>query len=149
MKHLLLLPLLSVLILQGNGPLRSIEKNIKANDQPVYADDHNKAMGLNLQPDPGNEKMSAAEFKKQEYCYAELKDFDFDAHFSIISATVYFSGTNFRGVESGTINGPSLKPLNNLKAKCAPGTIVIFDNVKVKGPDQLIRTIKGTTIMLQ
>lgn len=148
MKHLLLLPLLSVIILQGNSPLGYNKKNAGRSEKLSFVDHRNEATGLSLQPEPGTEKRLASEFKKQEYCYAELKDFEWDVHYSIVSATVYFSGTNFRGAEFGTINGPSLKPLNGLMSRCAPGSIVIFDNVKVKGPDNLVRPINGLTILL-
>ena len=149
MKHLLLLPLLSVIILQGNSPLGSNQTNANSPVRSSFVDHRNEATGLNLQPDPGTKKMLASDFKKQEYCYVELKDFEWDVHFSVVSATLYFSGANFRGAETGTINGPSLKQLSNLVTRCGPGSIVIFDNVKVKGPDNLIRTINGLTIMLQ
>ena len=148
MKHLLFLPLLSIFILQGNTASDLINKNITTTKQLSFVDNRNEATALSLQPEPGNEKRLAADFRKQEYVYAELKDFEWDVHYSIVSATVYFSGENFRGVESVVINGPSLKPLNNLKARCVPGSIVIFDNVKVKGPDELVRTIAGLTIRL-
>ena len=149
MKHLLLLPLLSIFILQGNSPFRYDAKSMSSSALLSLVADKNAATGLSLQPEPGTKKMLASDFKKQEYCYAELKDFEWDVHFNIVSATLYFSGANFRGAEAGTINGPSLKPLSNLITRCGPGSIVIFDNVKVKGPDNLVRTINGLTIMLQ
>jgi len=148
MKHLLFLPLLSVCILNGNAPSDLNKKNIGSPKQLSFVDSRNEATGLNLQPEPGTEKRLAADFRKQEYVYAELKDFEWDVHYSIVSATVYFSGANFHGVEAGTINGPSLKPLNNLKERCIPGSIVIFDNVKVMGPDKQLRTIAGLTLVL-
>ena len=110
----------------------------------------NNSMPLLLQPDPGlsEGKISSAVFKSQDYCRAELKDFEFDAQFSILSATVYFTGANFKNVETGSINSSSLKPIKNLMSRCQPGTIVIFDNIKVKGPDNIIRTIGGVTYRL-
>jgi len=92
--------------------------------------------------------MSAVEFKSQEFCRTELKDFDFDARFNIVKATVYFSGTNFKNAEQGTITSSSLKPIKNLMSRCAAGSIVIFDNVKVIGPDKEVCIIQGLTIML-
>ena len=52
-------------------------------------------------PDPifkvasGKVRMPSVEFKSQQYCRAELENFDFDLRFNIVSATVYFSGANF------------------------------------------------------
>ncbi len=110
----------------------------------------NNSIPLLLQPDPvlSEGKLSSAVFKSQDYCRAELKDFEFDAQFSILSATVYFTGANFKNVETGSINSSSLKPIKNLMSRCQPGTIVIFDNIKVKGPDNIIRTIGGVTYRL-
>ena len=92
--------------------------------------------------------MSAAAFKNQEYCRVELKDFEFEVQFNIVSAKVYFSGANFRGVETGAITSSSLKPVKDLKARCTIGSIVTFDEVKVIGPDNKIRTIPGATYIL-
>ena len=92
--------------------------------------------------------MSATIFKNQEYCRVELKDFEFDVKFSVVSATVYFSGANFRGVEKGVINSSSLKPLSALMSRCIPGSMVVFDDVKVKGPDNEIRSIPGVAYRL-
>ena len=109
-----------------------------------------KPSGLLLQPDPnqGVGKMRSVVFKSQEYCRVELKDFEFDIHFSVVSATVYFTGANFKGVEKGFIVSNSLKPIKNLIDRCQPGSIVVFDDVKVKGPDNEIRTIDGVTYQL-
>jgi len=148
MKHLLLLPVLSVFILQGNNSFHYSEKSVGSIAGLSYTSTLNNATGLNLQPEPGTKKMSATEFKSRDFCYAELKDFEWDVHFSIVSATVYFTGANFSSVEFRTINGPSLKPLDNLRSRCVAGSIVTFDDVKVKGPDNFMRTIKGLTIML-
>lgn len=103
---------------------------------------------LNLQPEPGTEKMTAVAFRAQDFCRVELKDFEFDVSFELVSATVYFSGTNFRTVEAGTLNSKNLQPVKKYMNRCAAGSIIIFDNVKVKGPDNLIRTISGTTLVL-
>ena len=102
---------------------------------------------LNFQ-EGGPGKMSAVKFKSQEYCRVELKDFEFDAHFSITGATVYFSGANFPTVQKATITSASLKPISALMARCTAGTIVVFDDVKVVGPDKEVRTIQGISLLL-
>ena len=38
---------------------------------------------------PGGTRMTSGSFKSQQYCRAELENFDFAANFSVISATVY------------------------------------------------------------
>ena len=97
---------------------------------------------------PGGTRMTAGSFKNQQYCRAELENFDFAANFSVVSATVYFSGANFANVQTQTINGNNLTPLSALIQRAGPGTSVTFDNVKVQGPDGKQRTIQGVGIVL-
>lgn len=48
------------------------------------------------------------------------------------SATVYFSGTGFPKVLSATLSGDELSKLSSLSASCVAGSIITFDNVRVK-----------------
>ncbi len=97
---------------------------------------------------PGGTRMTSGSFKSQQYCRAELENFDFAANFSVVSATVYFSGANFANVQTQTLNGNNLSPLSALIQRAGPGTSVTFDNVKVQGPDGKQRTIQGVGIVL-
>jgi len=97
---------------------------------------------------PGGTRMTAGSFKNQQYCRADLENFDFDAKFSVVSATVYFSGANFANVQTAPLSGNNLAPLNALIQRAGPGTSVTFDNVKVQGPDGKQRTIQGVGIVL-
>jgi gliding motility-associated protein GldM len=87
-------------------------------------------------------------FKNQNFARAELENFDFDAHFNIVSATIYFSGANFGNVQSAEIHGGSLEGIKGQLSKCIPGTSVTFDNVKVQGPDGVVRSIPGPGFIL-
>ena len=104
-------------------------------------------------PDPvfkvgdGKVRMPTVSFKGQQYCRAELENFDFDTKYSIVSATVYFSGANFPNVQQSSLNGNSLAPLASFIQRCGPGSVVTFDNVKVTGPDGQ-RVIEGKSIAL-
>ena len=93
-------------------------------------------------------RIQAAVFKSQQYCRAELENFDFAASFQVISGTVYFTGANFPVTQIATLNGNNLGSLAQL-SKCGPGTSVIFDNLKVKGPDGQERTIQAPGYLLQ
>ena len=100
---------------------------------------------------PGGTRMSSQTFKGQQFCRAELENFEFDAHFTVESATVYFSGAGFSsggGVQSANITGASLAPLASFISRCQPGSAITFDNVKVKGPDGKTRSIQGVGIVL-
>ena len=104
-------------------------------------------------PDPvfkvgsGKARMPSVEFKNQQFCRADLENFDFDLRFNVVSATVYFSGANFPNVQQATIQGNNLSSLSSFMSRCGPGSVVTFDNVKVQGPDGL-RSIDGKSIAL-
>ncbi|MBL0358907.1 MAG: hypothetical protein IPP72_19475 [Chitinophagaceae bacterium] len=148
MKHLILLPLLSVGMLQANSPMMDAGKNMIPSHYLSLTDDNSEGSSNGSQSESGSVRMAAAVFKAQEYCRAELKDFEFDARFDVVGATVYFSGANFINPSKGTITSSSLKPIRNLMDRCAPGSIIIFDEVKVIGPDKKLRTIPGISLML-
>ncbi len=97
---------------------------------------------------PGGTRMTSGSFKSQQYCRAELENFDFDAKFSVVGATVYFSGANFANVQTQSLSGNNLSPLNAFIQRAGPGTSITFDNVKVQGPDGKQRTIQGVGIVL-
>ena len=104
-------------------------------------------------PDPifkvgdGKVRMPSVTFKSQQFCRADLENFDFDLRFTIVSATVYFSGANFPNVAQSAISGNNLAPVQAFMQRCGPGSVVTFDNVKVQGPDG-VRTIEGKSIAL-
>ncbi|MEO8821646.1 MAG: gliding motility protein GldM [Ginsengibacter sp.] len=96
----------------------------------------------------GGGRIQSVVFKNQSFVRAELENFEFDAHFNIVSATMYFSGANFPNVQSGEIHGGSLEPVKSFLQRSIPGTSVTFDNVKVQGPDGVIRSIPGPGFIL-
>ena len=104
-------------------------------------------------PDPvfkvgsGKVRMASVEFKSQIACRAELENFDFDLRYSIVGATVYFSGANFPSPKIASLQGSSLAPITSYMNMCGPGSVITFDNVKVSGPDGQ-RTIEGKSIAL-
>lgn len=96
---------------------------------------------------PGGNRMQSVVFKSQNFCRAELENFDFDLQYKVVSAKVYFSGAGFPSVQMGTISSNSLEPVKSLISKAQPGTAITFDEVKVAGPDGT-RTIDGSGIIL-
>jgi hypothetical protein len=148
MKQVILFSLLSFGILPASKQSNSVAGTTTASDLVSFSVKDDEALNLFSQPSPENEKMLAVIFKAQDFCRAELKDFEFDIHYSVVSATVYFSGPGFKNVETGFINSNSLQPIRKLMDRCIPGSMVVFDNVKVVGPDKLIRTIAGSSYLL-
>lgn len=104
-------------------------------------------------PDPkfkigsGKTRMTAVEFKNQQYCRADLEAFDFDLKFSIVSATVFFGGANFSSPVGSSITGNSLASIASLIQRCGPGSSINFGSIKVSGPDG-IRSIDDVTFQL-
>lgn len=104
-------------------------------------------------PDPvfkvgsGKARVAAVEFKNQDFCRADLENFDFDLKFNVVGATVYFSGANFPSVATGSISSNSLAPVKGLISKCGPGSSITFVGIKVQGPDG-VRTIDERSITL-
>lgn len=104
-------------------------------------------------PDPvfkvgsGKIRMPSVEFKNQQFCRADLENFDFDLKYNVVSATVYFSGANFPNVVTASLNGNSLGGLATYMQRCGPGSVISFDNIKVSGPDGT-RSIDGKSIAL-
>ena len=148
MKTLLLFFLPVIYMIPGNKQFTYVD-NPSASSYSSSTAINKEAVTPNFQDKQEPGKLSATVFKAQEYCRAELPaDFEFEAKFKVVGATVYFSGTNFRNVEKGTITSNSLKPVADLMARCAPGSMVVFDNVKVVGPDKQVRTIPGKSILL-
>ena len=88
-------------------------------------------------------------FKNQQFVRADLRNFDFEYRYNVVSATVYFSGANFASVQTGSITGGSLAGVQALLAKSIPGTVVSFDNVKVQGPGGPVMSIPGPSFFLR
>ena len=104
-------------------------------------------------PDPifkvasGKARMPSVEFKSQSFCRADLENFDFDLKFSVVSATVYFSGANFPNPAVGQLQGNNFSSLSSYVQRCGPGSSITFDNIKVQGPDG-VRSIDAKSITL-
>jgi hypothetical protein len=96
-------------------------------------------------------RMQSNIFKAQDFIRAELQNFDFDAKFNVVSATVYFAGAGFNtggGVQTGTLSNGSLGPIKSKMELCKPGSTVTFDDLKVVGPDGRQRTIPPISFVL-
>ena len=93
-------------------------------------------------------RVRSVEFKNQQFARADLENFDFEYRYSIVGATIYFSGANFPSVQTATISGGNLAGISAQLARCIPGTAVTFDNVKVQGPGGPVLSIPGPGFIL-
>lgn len=121
----------------ADGKTSSYDFRIKRIPDPI----------LKVGPSSGG-RIQSVIFKNQQFCRADLENFDFDARFNVVSATVYFSGANFPSVTQAEIKGGNLAGIQQQLSKCIPGTSVTFDNVKVQGPDGAVRPIPGPGFIL-
>lgn len=64
------------------------------------------------------------------------------------SATVYFSGAGFPKIAVLSLSGNTLSQLNEYTGRCTSGSVVTFDNIRVKGPNGYYATIDGLSISL-
>ena len=130
--------------ISGNGSNRVVRvSSIGPASITVNADGKASTFGFRCKkiPDPvfkvgsGKARVPAVEFKNQQFCRADLENFDFDLKFNVVSATVYFSGANFPNVTQGQISGNSLAGVSSQISRCGPGSSITFTNIKVQGPD--------------
>jgi len=104
-------------------------------------------------PDPifkiadGKPRIATVAFKNQDFCRADLENFDFDLKFNVVSAKVYFSGAGFASVAQGNITGNNLAGIKSLMQRCVPGSVISFENIVVSGPGGN-RTIDGRSFAL-
>ncbi len=96
----------------------------------------------------GGGRVQSVVFKNQTFARADLENFDFEYHYSVVSATVYFSGANFPSVATATISGGNLSSIAAQMQRCIPGTSITFDNVKVQGPGGPVMSIQGPGFIL-
>lgn len=101
-------------------------------------------------PDPvikvgpsGGGSMQAVVFRGQQFVRAELENFDFEARFSVTGATIYFNNPGDRNVKKVTISSGGLAAAADYMKTLVPGSTVIFDNIRVVGPDGQPRTIQN------
>jgi gliding motility-associated protein GldM len=142
--------------ISGSGSKRTVRvSSLGTASISVVADGKSSKFDFRVKriPDPvfkvgdGKIRMPSIAFKSQTSCRADLENFDFDLRYSVVSATVYFSGANFPNVVTASINGNSLAGLASFMQRCGPGSVISFDNIKVSGPDGT-RSIDGKSIAL-
>ncbi len=88
-------------------------------------------------------RMQAVVFRGQQFVRADLENFDFEAKFSVTGGTVYFMNPGDRNVKQISLTSGSLAGAAEYMKTLAPGSTVIFDNIRVVGPDGQPRTIQN------
>jgi gliding motility-associated protein GldM len=88
-------------------------------------------------------RMQAVVFRSQQFVRADLENFDFEAKFSVTGGTVYFMNPGDRNVKQISLTSGSLGGAGDYMKSLVPGSTVIFDNIRVVGPDGQPRTIQN------
>ncbi|MFZ1451535.1 MAG: GldM family protein, partial [Ferruginibacter sp.] len=88
-------------------------------------------------------RMQAVIFRSQQFVRADLENFDFEAKFSVTGGTIYFSNPGDRSVKQVSLTSGSLGAADAYMKTLVPGSTVIFDNIRVVGPDGQPRTIQN------
>lgn len=73
-------------------------------------------------------------FKMQTGLKCELPDYLHEDDYKVVGATVYFSGKGFPEVLTANLYSNSFDPIRGMIEKCTAGSVITFDNIKVKGP---------------
>ncbi|HET9055105.1 MAG TPA: GldM family protein, partial [Cyclobacteriaceae bacterium] len=142
--------------ISGSGSKRVVKVSQLGNATiTVTADGDRSTFSFRVKrvPDPvfkiadGKPRIATVAFKNQQYCRAELENFDFDLKFNVVSAKVYFSGAGFSSVAQGNITGNSLSGISTQLQRWVPGSVVTFENIVVSGPGGN-RTIEGRSFAL-
>jgi gliding motility-associated protein GldM len=118
----------------------------------VNADGHPSKFDFRVKriPDPiikvgasSGGRMPAAAFRVQQFVAAVLENFDFQAEYKVTAATIYFNNPGDRNVKQANLSSGSLAPAKAFMDALVPGSTVIFDNIRVVGPDGQARTIQN------
>ena len=88
-------------------------------------------------------RMQAVVFRSQQFVRADLENFDFEAKFQVTGGTIYFSNPGDRSVKQVNLTSGSLGAADAYMKTLVPGSTVIFDNIRVVGPDGQPRTIQN------
>jgi gliding motility-associated protein GldM len=92
--------------------------------------------------------IQSATFKAMGGLLAKLKDSEFDFPYTIVSYEL--GARNPSGIyQIVNVEGPRWTAAENLIKMQAPGSVVYFDKIKVKGPGGKLRTIDGTYFSLK
>lgn len=137
----------------GTGSKRTVRVSAIGNASiTVVADGKPSTFPFRIKriPDPiikvgpsGGGKMQAVVFRSQQYVRADLENFDFEAKFQVTGGTIYFMNPGDRGVKQANLTSGSLSSADAYMKTLVPGSTVIFDNIRVVGPDGQPRTIQN------
>jgi GldM C-terminal domain len=88
--------------------------------------------------------MPAATFKAMGGMMAKLLDSEFDAPYQVISYKLGANGGAFQTYQQSANEGPRWSGgAATIIGRATPGTSVFFDEIRVKGPDGIVRELPG------
>lgn len=88
--------------------------------------------------------MPAASFKAMGGMMAKLLDSEFDAPYQVVSYKLGANGGAFQTYQQSANEGPRWSGgAATIIGRATPGTSVFFDEIRVKGPDGIVRELPG------
>ena len=126
----------------ADGEINKFPVRVKMIPDPIATIGGNKPLSISGKTSKGNGKAQGAVIPL-------LENFDFDARFNVISYDCYLTSGGELFSARGN-NGPYFsEQVKNFWDRAKPGKdAIIFDNIKVKGPDGRPRTIPGMTFQI-
>ena len=95
----------------------------------------------NLKPGP----VPTANFKAMGAVIAKLEDSEFDAPYEVVSYTIGALSSDIPDYSPVTNNGPRWSgSAANLINKLKPGSLVVINDIRVKGPSGAVRSLPGS-----
>lgn len=141
-----------------NGPAGSeVTINVSANIDGQVRNLGSKKFRVKRIPDPVPKvgpfkggSVPAAAFRAQLGLLADLENFDFDAKFEVLGFRFGIVGRGFDDYLEDVTTGPRFTAkMQSLLQRSRPGNTVYIDDIKVKGPDGVVRTLTGISFQLR
>jgi len=131
-----------VITVTADGESNKFGVRVKMIPDPIATIGGNKALTLSGKTSKGNGKAQGAVIPL-------LENFDFDTRFDVISYDCYLTSGGELFSSRGNKGPYFSSQVNNFWDRAKPGKdAIIFDNIKVKGPDGKPRTIPGMTFQI-
>ena len=132
----------AMITVSADGESNKFGVRVKMIPDPIATIGGNKALTISGKTSKGNGKAQGAVIPL-------LENFDFEARFEVVSYDCYLTsgGELFSARDN---KGPYFSSqVNNFWDRAKPGKdVIIFDNIKVKGPDGKPRTIPSMTFQI-
>jgi len=99
-----------------------------------------------IQPQAGIDGKHAVRMNVADFISA--KKLTAGTGFEVSSVTVYFSGANFKDIVTANLSNGDLSSIKQYIDRCDKGSVITFDNIKVRGDENYLAVIDGLSVSL-